>query len=126
MNKKTQLLQKIEIDDGTLQSKANREYDIKADLNIVVDSIHFHLNSDGSAVILRFDRLTDAARIVGKINSMLLRLFGPDFSLHDFLTQNGITVYIRNRHFGFMGQRANKFFLGMSRVASTLLAGKAQ
>lgn len=126
MSMKTQLLQKIERDDRTLNSKSDKGYAIKADLDIVIDSIHFHMNSDGSAVILRFDRLTDAARIVGKINSMLLRLFGPNFSLHDFLTKNGTTVYIRNRHFGFMGQRANKFFLGMSRVASTLLVGKEQ
>ena len=126
MNMKTQLLQKTDRDYRTVNIKSNTGYAIRADLDIVIDSIHFHLNSDGSDVILRFDRIIDAARIVGKINSMLLRLFGPDFSLHDFLAKNGITVYIRNRHFGFMGQHANKFFLGMSRVASTLLVGKEQ
>lgn len=126
MGKNTQLLHQIKRDEGMLHDKTNRRYSIEADLNIVIDGTQFHLNADGSAVILHFEKLTDAGRLVGKINSVLLRHVGPDFSLHDFLTQNGITVYVRNKHFGFIGQRANKFFLGMSRVAIKLLVGKEQ
>lgn len=93
------------------------------DIEIEVDKIRFHLTSDGSSAVITFNRIAEAFALIKKLAEITDSFDDKRKGFEEFLRNNGLTIYIQNRHFGILGQNANKILARTAAVAGRFFSG---
>lgn len=112
-------------------SDIGRQYDINrmrdtlfiCDIEIEADMIRFHLTSDGSSVVIAFNRIAEAFSVFKKLAEITDSFDDKRKGFEEFLRNNGLTIYIQNKHFGILGQNANKILARTAAVAGRFFSG---
>jgi len=90
-----------------------RPLDIVADLSVEVDNVVFHCTANGSNLILTFDTLSEAIRVlrlvIGAASVPSTRLAAIKSVLNKF----DLTVCYKNSRFGILGAQANPILAGL-------------
>ena len=83
-------------------------------LDIEMNQIAFHVFTDGDSAVISFDGLCDAMAFLMRYRAIASenneQVTGSDATywlLNKLLWKIGITVCYQNRHFGFIGPKAN-------------------
>lgn len=83
-------------------------------LDVELDQIPFHVFADGDSAVISFDGLSDAMTFFSRYKAYASRNNEQVILFKELLWKIGITVCYQNRHFGFIGPKANlilfKFF----------------
>ena len=79
-------------------------------LDIEINEVPFQLTAKGDSAVISFDRLADAPKILcnimpdAKYRAKSIEMFNNLFN------KLGLTLYIRNHHFGVLGPKANPVY----------------
>lgn len=79
-------------------------------LDVEINEVQFHLAAKGDSAVISFDRLSDAPKVLctilpdAKYRAKSIEMFD------NLLNKIGLTIYIRNHHFGVLGPKANPVY----------------
>ncbi len=76
-------------------------------LDVEVDQVPFHLIADGDSAVISFDSLSDAIALFKRYKTIASKNNEQVIFFNSVLCNIGLTVCYQNRHFGFIGPKAN-------------------
>jgi len=76
-------------------------------LDVEVDQIPFHVFADGDSAVISFDSLSDAMTFFSSFKAYASKNNEHVIFFRKLLWKIGMTVCYQNRHFGFIGPKAN-------------------
>ena len=85
----------------------DRKISVSMMLDIEIDQIPFHVLADGDSAVISFDGLSDAIAFLMRYKAIVSKNNEHFILFNKLLWKIGITVYCQNRHFGFIGPKAN-------------------
>ena len=92
----------------------DRRISVSMMLDIEMNQIPFHVFVDGDSAVVSFDSLSDAVALLMRFKAIASKNNEQVILFNKLLWKIGITVCYQNRHFGFIGPKANlilsKFF----------------
>jgi len=92
----------------------DRSISVSMMLDIEVNQIPFHVFADGDSAVISFDSYSDAMALFKRYKVFASKNNEQVLLFSKLLSKIGITVCYQNRHFGFIGPKANlilsKFF----------------
>ena len=92
----------------------DRRISVSMMLDIEMNQIPFHVVTEGDSAVISFDGLSDAMAFLMSYRAIASKNNEHIILFNKLLWKIGITVCYQNRHFGFIGPKANlilsKFF----------------
>lgn len=85
----------------------DRRISVSMMLDIEMNQIAFHVFTDGDSAVISFDGLCDAMAFLMRYRAIASENNEQVIMFNKLLWKIGITVCYQNRHFGFIGPKAN-------------------